>query len=87
MCCICCLKPDKVRHGDLSLLVDVGNLRCLLCMCYCTMYAGFQDIGARNLKQVGELREEGRLRMEVRSPAAQREGGVSASIRNVGSGV
>jgi IMP dehydrogenase len=46
--------------------------------------AGFQDIGARNLKHVGELREAGRLRLEVRSPAAQREGGVSASIRNVG---
>lgn len=46
--------------------------------------AGFQDIGARSLPQVWELREAGRLRLEIRSPAAQREGGISSAIRNVG---
>ena len=40
------------------------------------MRHGLQDLGAGTIKQLNEMREAGKLRFEVRSAAAQKEGGV-----------
>ena len=37
---------------------------------------GFQDFGARSLARAHELLDDGSLRMECRSGAAQAEGGI-----------
>jgi IMP dehydrogenase len=35
-----------------------------------------QDLGAKSVRDMNEMREAGALRFEIRSPAAQREGGI-----------
>ena len=37
---------------------------------------GFQDLGVRSLAELHERRVSGELRFELRSPAAQKEGGI-----------
>ena len=37
---------------------------------------GFQDFGAKDVKEAHAMLEDGRMRMETRSGAAQHEGGV-----------
>ncbi len=38
---------------------------------------GFQDVGARSVLDVHERRRDGRLKFEIRSAAAIKEGGVN----------
>jgi IMP dehydrogenase len=66
----------KVAQGVSGSVVDKGSLRKYIPYLRQGVRHGFQDIGARSIAHLGELRDAGHLRFELRSPAAQREGGV-----------
>ena len=66
----------KVAQGVSGAVVDKGSIRRFVPYLAQGVRHGLQDLGARNVAHLGELREAGRLRGEIRSPAAQKEGGV-----------
>lgn len=68
--------PVKVAQGVSGAVVDKGSLRKYLPYLIQGVRHGLQDIGVSTLAQLHETRENGGLRFELRSPAAQREGGV-----------
>ena len=55
---------------------DKGSVRNLIPFFVQAVKQGFQDFGAKNVKMAHELLQDGGLRMETRSGAAQHEGGV-----------
>jgi IMP dehydrogenase len=66
----------KVAQGVSGAVVDKGSIKRFVPYLVQGVKHGLQDLGARSLAHLGELREAGRLRGEIRSPAAQREGGI-----------
>jgi IMP dehydrogenase len=66
----------KVAQGVSGAVVDKGTLKRFLPYLIQGVRHGFQDIGARNLAELNAMRDGGKLRFEIRSPAAQREGGI-----------
>eukprot|EP01083_Nonionella_stella_P043101 116329_1 len=66
----------RVAQGVSGAVVDKGSIRKFVPYLIQGVKHGFQDIGARNLKEMKSLRETGNLRFETRSASAQREGGV-----------
>ena len=66
----------KVAQGVSGAVVDKGSLKQFIPYLCMGVRHGFQDLGARSLARINEMREANALRFELRSPAAQKEGGV-----------
>jgi len=66
----------KVAQGVAGSVVDKGSLRRYIPYLRQGVKHGLQDIGATSLAHLAEMRRSGSLRMELRSPAAQKEGGI-----------
>jgi len=66
----------KVAQGVSGAVVDKGSLKRYIPYLLQGTRHGLQDLGAISLSEMHEYLYAGRLRIELRSPAAQREGGV-----------
>merc|ERR1712146_517843 len=66
----------KVAQGVCGTVQDKGSLKNYIPYLTQGMKHGLQDIGASSLDRLREMLHSGELRFEIRSPAAQREGGV-----------
>merc|ERR1719235_2418097 len=66
----------KVAQGVSGAVQDKGSLRVYLPYLMQGVRHGMQDMGARSVAGLQEMLYSGRLRLEIRSAAAQREGGV-----------
>merc|ERR1719420_1587734 len=66
----------KVAQGVSGSVQDKGSLRVSLPYLMQGVKHGLQDMGARSVAGLQEMLYSGQLRLEIRSAAAQREGGV-----------
>ncbi|CAM9380329.1 unnamed protein product [Discosporangium mesarthrocarpum] len=66
----------KVAQGVSGAVVDKGSLRKYMPYLINGIKHGLQDMGMTSVKELHESLLDGSLRMELRSAAAQREGGV-----------
>jgi len=66
----------KVAQGVSGAVVDKGSLKHYLPYLLQGVRLGLQDIGARSVTDLRALDRSGKLRLQLRSPAAQGEGGV-----------
>jgi IMP dehydrogenase len=71
-------KRDRVRvaQGVAGTVLDKGSLTKYLPYILQGVRHGFQDMGVRSLAELAELRESGKIRFELRTAAAQKEGAV-----------
>lgn len=68
--------PVKVAQGVSGAVVDKGSLRRYLKYLVQGVKHGLHNMGAQHVKDLPEMNQSGVLRFELRSPAAQKEGGV-----------
>jgi len=66
----------KVAQGVSGTVVDKGSIQSYLPYLVQGLKHGMQDAGCRSLTDMRTRCQDGRLRFEMRSPAAQREGSV-----------
>mmetsp|Transcript_36042 Transcript_36042/g.36723 ORF Transcript_36042/g.36723 Transcript_36042/m.36723 type:complete len:524 (-) Transcript_36042:233-1804(-) len=66
----------KVAQGVSGAVVDKGSLRKYIPYLVQGVRHGLQDIGVSTVAELHQSCDSGKLRFELRSPAAQREGGV-----------
>merc|ERR1711934_172518 len=66
----------KVAQGVCGTVQDKGPIEAYIPYLTQGMKHGMQDIGCESVKKLQEALYAGKLRFEIRSPAAQREGGV-----------
>ena len=66
----------KVAQGVSGSVVDKGSIRQYLPYLVVGVKQGILDTGADSISQLKQLAESGSLKFELRSPAAQREGGI-----------
>merc|ERR1719375_1713738 len=66
----------KVAQGVSGSVQDKGSLRVYLPYLMQGVKHGMQDMGARSVEKLHEMLYGGQLRLEIRSAAAQREGGI-----------
>eukprot|EP00560_Eucampia_antarctica_P007882 CAMPEP_0197824942 /NCGR_PEP_ID=MMETSP1437-20131217/2121_1 /TAXON_ID=49252 ORGANISM="Eucampia antarctica, Strain CCMP1452" /NCGR_SAMPLE_ID=MMETSP1437 /ASSEMBLY_ACC=CAM_ASM_001096 /LENGTH=526 /DNA_ID=CAMNT_0043424763 /DNA_START=69 /DNA_END=1649 /DNA_ORIENTATION=+ len=66
----------KVAQGVSGTVLDKGTLRTYIPYLVQGVRHGFQDAGVRSLTDSHEQLYSGKVRFEIRSPAAQKEGGV-----------
>ncbi|KAG5181707.1 IMP dehydrogenase/GMP reductase [Tribonema minus] len=66
----------KVAQGVSGAVVDKGSLRLYMPYLIQSIRHGLQDVGVGTLDAMRVALQDGSLRFEIRSPAAQREGGV-----------
>ena len=66
----------KVAQGVSGAVVDKGSMKRYVPYLLQGTKHGLQDLGAISMSEMHEMLYDGRLRIELRSPAAQKEGGV-----------
>jgi IMP dehydrogenase len=66
----------KVSQGVSGAVTDKGSVKRYLPYLTLSVRHGFQDLGVRSISELHEYMYDGRLRFQVRSPAAQLEGNV-----------
>lgn len=66
----------KVAQGVSGNVVDKGSLKQYIPYLTTGVKHGFQDLGVKSMVEVHAMLRSGDLRFEIRSPAAQKEGGV-----------
>jgi len=66
----------KVPQGVAGYVVDKGSLMDFIPYLTQGLRYSFQDLGVRSIPELHAALADGRLRFELRSPSAQREGGV-----------
>merc|ERR550514_2061007 len=66
----------KVAQGVSGSVQDKGGLRAYMPYLSQGVKHGLQDLGFKSVKELQAALQNGNLRFEIRSPAAQREGGV-----------
>jgi IMP dehydrogenase len=66
----------RVAQGVSGAVVDKGSIQRFVPFLVAGVRHGFQDLGARTIEQLNRMRIEKSLRFEVRTSAAQKEGGV-----------
>jgi len=66
----------KVAQGVSGAVQDKGTIRRYVPYLMQGLKHGLQDAGIQNLQMGSEMLYSGKLRFEIRSPAAQKEGGV-----------
>ena len=66
----------KVAQGVSGSVADKGSLRRYIPYLCQGVRHGLQDAGVKSLEMAWERLYNGKLRFEIRSPAAQKEGGV-----------
>eukprot|EP01041_Mallomonas_annulata_P011417 gene11417-23887_t len=66
----------KVAQGVSGAVIDKGSLRKYLPYLVQGVRHGIQDIGIHSISELHDKCSSGKLKFELRSPAAQREGGV-----------
>ena len=66
----------QIAQGVSGTVRDKGSVRNLIPFFAQAVKQGFQDFGAKDVKEAHAMLEDGRMRMETRSGAAQHEGGV-----------
>lgn len=69
-------KVIRVAQGVSGSVIDKGSLRKFIPYLVQGVRHGFQDLGVSSMKSLHEARNNGRLRFELRTHAAQKEGGV-----------
>lgn len=66
----------RVAQGVSGAVVDKGSIHRYVPYLVQGVRHGFQDIGARSISELNDMRDRKQLRFELRSPASQREAGV-----------
>jgi IMP dehydrogenase len=69
-------KDIKVAQGVSGYVQDRGTMADLVAYLSQGLRLALQDLGTRSVKVLHEEVESGKVRFELRSPSAQREGGV-----------
>lgn len=65
-----------IAQGVAGTVIDRGSIKTLIPYLIQSVRHGFQDAGLQSIKMAHDYLEEGKLRFEIRSPAALKEGGV-----------
>lgn len=66
----------KVAQGVSGAVTDKGSLKKYIPYLRENIARGLQEIGVKSVKELRDMNDHGELKFELRSPAAQREGGV-----------
>jgi IMP dehydrogenase len=66
----------KIAQGVSGTVRDKGSVKTMIPYLIHGVKQGFQDLGARSLVQAHEMLDSGQMTMEVRTGAAQHEGGI-----------
>ena len=65
-----------VAQGVVGSVIDRGSIKTLIPYLIQSVRHGFQDAGVQSISEAHKFLEEGKLRFEVRSPSALKEGGI-----------
>eukprot|EP00923_Selenidium_pygospionis_P030786 GHVN01054607.1.p1 GENE.GHVN01054607.1~~GHVN01054607.1.p1 ORF type:complete len:508 (+),score=81.39 GHVN01054607.1:109-1632(+) len=69
-------QKTMVAQGVSGAVIDKGSVRSLIPHVMQGVRHGMQDVGVKDIASLHSALESGKLRFEIRSPAAQRDGGV-----------